>query len=261
MRFLYSLLLFLVPILGVWTFVKADDWHCWFPQNVSSFGGEIDGLFDLIMYMVGFTFIVTEGALAWFVFKYSKARGDKGVFTHGNHKLEMFWTAIPALALLFIAFTQMKTWADIKFEKNFPRGGTYTREKPIAEVLASQFDWRFRYPGDDGVMGTVDDLENSFEFVVPVDTDIVFDLRSRDVIHSFFVPEFRLKQDALPGHTIPMWFRATKTGIYDLVCAELCGWGHYKMAGRVRVVSEADYQRWQAELKSKWFSNGTEERQ
>jgi cytochrome c oxidase subunit 2 len=259
MRYLATLLFLLVPILGVWTFMKADDWHCWFPQNVSSFGAQIDGLFNLIMYMVAFTFIVTEVCLAWFVFKYSKARADKGEFTHGSHKLEMIWTAIPALALLFIAFTQMETWALVKFEKNFPKNGPYSIEKPIAEVWASQFDWRFRYPGEDGQFGTVDDLERSFEFVVPVNTDVVFRLRSRDVIHSFFVPEFRLKQDALPGHTIPVWFKAEKEGVYDLVCAELCGWGHYKMAGVVRVVSAAEYEKFQAELKAHWYSNGKEE--
>jgi cytochrome c oxidase subunit II len=261
MRLIATLLFLAVPIFGVWTFVKADDWHCWFPQNVASFGGEIDDLFNLIMWMVGFTFIVTEGCLAWFVFKYSKKSTEKGAFTHGNHNLEMVWTAIPAVALLFIAFKQMGTWADIKFEKNFPSQGAYTREHPIAEVWGSQFDWRFRYPGDDGVMGTVDDLESAFEFLVPVNTDIVFDLRSRDVIHSFFVPEFRLKQDALPGHTIPVWFRAEKEGLYDLICAELCGWGHYKMAGRVRVVSAEDFKQRMADMKAHWYSNGTEERQ
>jgi cytochrome c oxidase subunit 2 len=88
---------------------------------------------------------------------------------------------------------------------------------------------------------------------------VVFNLRSRDVIHSFFVPQFRLKQDALPGHTIPVWFNATEEGAYDLVCAELCGWGHYKMAGRVRVVSQTEYDQWLADLEAHWFSNGKED--
>jgi cytochrome c oxidase subunit 2 len=263
MRYLATLLLLAVPVLGVYTFMDAPNHEWWFPERASSFAKGIDDLFDLIMYMVGFVFVLTEGALVWFVFKYSKKRADKGVFTHGNHKLEMVWTAVPAVALLFIAFTQMGTWADIKFQKNFPKGGEnkYSIEKPIAELWASQFDWRVRYPGDDGVLGTVDDLENAFEFVVPVNENIVFHLRSRDVIHSFFVPQFRLKQDALPGHTIPVWFKADKEGIYDLVCAELCGWGHYKMAGRVRVVSAADYEKRMADLKKHWFSNGSEEGQ
>ena len=261
MRLLVTLLLLAVPVLGVWTFVDAANHEWWFPARASTFAEEIDDLFDLIMWMVGITFVLTEFALVWFVWKYAKKRTDKGVFTHGNHTLEMVWTAVPALVLLYIAFAQMGTWADIKFKKNFPTDGRFTTEKPIAEVWASQFDWRFRYPGDDGRFGTVDDIENAFEFVVPVNEKIVFQLNSRDVIHSFFVPQFRLKQDALPGHQIPVWFEADKEGIYDLICAELCGWGHYKMAGRVRVVSKTEYDERMLAMKNAWFSNGTEEAQ
>jgi cytochrome c oxidase subunit 2 len=259
MRYLVTLLLLAVPVLGVWTFMDAANHQWWFPERASSFAKDIDDLFDWIMYMVGFVFVITEIALVWFVFNYSKKRSDKGVFTHGNHKLEMVWTAIPAIALLGIAFLQMGTWADIKFEKNLPNKGRFTNEHPIADLWASQFDWRVRYPGADGVLGTADDIENSYEFIVPVDEPIVFHLRSRDVIHSFFVPQFRLKQDALPGHTIPVWFKAEKTGIYDLVCAELCGWGHYKMAGRVRVVSKAEYEERMAAMTKHWFDNGSED--
>ena len=259
MRYIISLLFLAVPVLGVYTFMNAADHGWWFPERASSYAEEIDSLFNLIMYMVGVVFIATEMALAWFLYRYSKKGPEKGVFTHGNHKLEMVWTAIPAVVLLFIAFDQMKTWADIKFQKNFPSSGKFSVEHPIGEVWASQFDWRFRYPGEDGLLGTTDDLENAFEFVVPIDEAITFNLRSRDVIHSFFVPQFRIKQDALPGHTIPVWFKATKVGIYDLVCAELCGWGHYKMAGRVRVVSMKEYDERMAALKKHWFDNGSED--
>lgn len=268
MRYIAFLFLILVPILGVWTFVDADTHGWWFPENHSTFGGEIDHLFNVILWMVGITFVITEVLLAWYFFKYSRERHDKAVYTHGNHKLEMIWTAVPAVLLLVIAFMQMGTWARIKFKKNFP-SGVYSRENPIAELWASQFDWRARYPGADGVLGTTDDFENAFEFVVPADTDVVFDLRSRDVIHSFFVPEFRIKQDALPGHTIPVWFNARLRpedvergeSTYDLVCAELCGWGHYKMAGRVRVLDQARYDAWLADAKAAWFSNGSEDAQ
>ena len=269
MRILVTLLLLLVPILGVYTFVTADQHGWWFPINVSSFGGEIDQLFDLIMWMVGITFVITEGLLAWFVFKYSKARNDKAVYTHGNHKLEMLWTAVPAVLLLVIAFAQMGTWAEIRFQSHFPQGGRYSIERPIAELMASQFDWRASYPGADGHLGTADDVENAFELAVPADEQVVFLLRSRDVIHSFFVPEFRLKQDALPGHTIPVWFQAglrpgdeaKGESVYDLVCAELCGWGHYKMAGRVRVLSRERYDAWLADLSGRWFDNGSKDAQ
>jgi cytochrome c oxidase subunit 2 len=259
MRLIVTVLLLLVPILGVYTFVYAEqDFQMWFPANVSTYGPHIDYLFNLILVMVGVTFIATELCLVWFVWKYSKKRHDKSVFTHGNHKLEMIWTAIPALALLFIAFSQMGAWADIKFKSHFPEG-RYSIDQPIAEVMASQFDWRFSYPGPDGELGTFDDLQTPYEMVVPVNEDVVFLLRSRDVIHSFFVPQFRLKQDALPGHTIPVWFNATEEGDYDLVCAELCGWGHYKMAGRVKVVSQEEYDQWLSDLEAEWYSNGKED--
>jgi cytochrome c oxidase subunit 2 len=116
-----------------------------------------------------------------------------------------------------------------------------------------------QYPGADGVFGTWDDIESPHLFKVPADEDLVFILHSRDVLHSFFVPQFRLKQDAVPGMAIPMWFNATKNGTYDLICAELCGWGHYKMAGRVEVVSRDEYDAWMAEQQAIVMSNGTEE--
>ena len=79
---------------------------------------------------------------------------------------------------------------------------------------------------------------------VPVDEDILVQLKSMDVLHSFFLPNLRIKQDAVPGMKIPVWFKATETGEYDLVCAELCGWGHYKMKGRITIESREDFDAW-----------------
>lgn len=260
MRLFYTVLFLLVPIVGVWTFAIADDYGWWFPENISSFGGEIDRLFDVIMYMVGFTFIATEVLLAWCILRYSDKSPGKADFSHGNHKLELLWTAVPALALLFIAFSQMGTWADIKYAGSFP-DSEYSIDRPMAQVYASQFDWRVRYPDEEGNFEGTDVIESAFDFVVPVDTDVVFRLRSRDVLHSFFVPQLRLKQDAVPGMDIPVWFRAEKTGEYDIICAELCGWGHYKMAGRLRVLEPDDYDSWLAEQRVALYTNGTEDRE
>ena len=254
MRILLTLLFLSLLVLGVWTFTDAHNHAWWLPPNVSSYGGEIDRLFYLILWMVGFFFVLTEGILVWCVFNFGRKRTTKADFTHGHHKLELVWTAIPGLLLLVITFTQMQTWAKVKFKSNFPD------VKPIAEVWASQFDWRMRYPGDDGKFGTVDDIENPFEFVVPVNENVLFNLRSRDVIHSFFVPYLRLKQDAMPGMVIPVWFQVEKEGSYDLVCAELCGWGHYKMAGRLKVVSRAAYEAWLKKAKAEMNSNGSEDK-
>jgi cytochrome c oxidase subunit 2 len=250
-RALTTLLLLAVPVLGVWTFVKAEDWGLWFPPIVSTYGGDIDRLFYVILWMVTLTFIGTEALLVWFVFRYSRRDATRATYTHGNHTLELVWTAIPALLLIFVAFSQMKAWTTVKI--NFPEEGPYTVEKPLMEVYASQFDWRARYPDprypvplkERGFQGE-DVVEVPFDIHVPVDTQVVFHLRSRDVLHSFFVPTFRLKQDAVPGMSIPVWFEATEPGDYDLICAELCGWGHYKMAGKIRVLPKDEFDAWLA---------------
>ena len=167
MRLLVTLLLFLVPVLGVWTFWTAEENGWWMPETVTTYGPDIDYLFYLILWMVAFFFILTEGLLVWFVFKYSKKDDTKGVFSHGNHKLELLWTVVPGILLLVIAFSQMETWADIKYRSNLPKN------PPIAHVWASQFDWRVQYPGADGEFGTWDDVESPHLFVVPSDEDVV----------------------------------------------------------------------------------------
>lgn len=333
MRILTFLLFLLVPILGVWTFVAADQYGWWFPENVSTYGDSIDGLFNLILWMVGITFVGTEVLLCWCVIRYTRgmsiagqrqnrwlwlaalplgylffaqwgrmnelladgeyirfmmympigllaltcailaetgatdegaalareAQEGKSIYTHGNHTLELWWTAIPAGLLLIIAFSQMGAWKEVKFDDQFPSDGAYTIETPMAQVYASQFDWRVRYPDAQGDFEGADVLETPFEFRVPVDTDVVFHLKSRDVLHSFFVPNFRLKQDAVPGMTIPMWFNSRETGEFDLICAELCGWGHYKMAGRIVVMEKDDYEAWLANAREELYSNGLDD--
>ena len=267
MRYLTFLLLILVPILGIWTFVTAPSYGWWFPEEArTTYGPAIDNLFYWIAVPIVITFIGTEVVLAWSVLKYSSPRlmGSKGIFSHGSHKLELIWTAIPAVVLVLLAFTQMSTFAQIKFERGFPDDGPYSIERPIGELWASQFDWRARYPDANGDLFGVDAFESSFQFVVPADTGVVFNLRSRDVLHSFFVPAFRLKQDAVPGMTIPVWFEASirpedeEQGYsdYDLICAELCGWGHYKMAGQMRVMRPDLYDAWVAEQRASLYSNG-----
>ena len=257
---LVTVLLFLaVLVLGVGTFAYTDGWQIdtehgwWLPEMVSSYGKGVDDLFKVIMYLVAVFFVLTEGVLIWCVLVNTGSRDKKATFTHGSHKLELFWTFVPAILLIGIALYQMESWSDIKYDTKRPDN------TPIARVWAAQFDWHIQYPGKDGIYDTQDDIDSPYEFVVPVGKDIVFDLRSRDVIHSFFVPEFRLKQDAMPGMEIPVWFNCTKEGQYDLICAELCGWGHYKMAGRVKVVSQEDYEAFLEEAHAKHFDNGSQD--
>ena len=233
----WSLLFLAVPVLGVAVFAVAPSIDVWLPKDVSEHGSQIDSLFYFILVLTGVVFIGTEVLLFWFIWKYdeSNAKGP-ATYIHGSHTLEVVWTIIPAVVLLFLAIYQMNTWADVKMRRPVMA--------PTVEVVARQFEWRLRYPGRDGQLGTPDDLFLVNDLHLPVDEDVLVQLKSMDVLHSFFLPNLRVKQDAVPGMKIPVWFKAKETGEYDLVCAELCGWGHYKMKGRVTFVTRPEFDAW-----------------
>jgi cytochrome c oxidase subunit 2 len=231
-----------VPVLGVALFVWAPGAGHWLPQDVSEHGHTIDHLFRFILLLTGVVFIATEVVLFYFLWRYDGTKnGAPAKFSHGNHNLEIVWTILPAATLLFIALYQINAWAVAKIEKpDVPS---------TVEVTARQFEWRLRYPGPDGVIGTLDDIHHVNDLHVPVGEEVIVELKSMDVLHSFFLPELRVKQDAVPGMNIPVWFKALKPGQYDLVCAELCGWGHYKMKGRLTVQSREDFDAWLEQMR------------
>jgi cytochrome c oxidase subunit II len=202
----------------------------------------------------------------WFLFRYRRRGDAKAKFTHGNHAVEMVWTVTPALILVFLALYQMKLWVRLK------KGAPEENENPTkVDVLAKQFEWNFRYPGPDGTLATGDDLLTVGGMVVPLGRPVNARLGSLDVIHSFFLPNFRFKQDAVPGLVIPFWFRPTKLSAqrqpvesrdpealkrgeerwvetkldyWDIVCAELCGNSHTNMQARLFVVTEEQFAKW-----------------
>jgi cytochrome c oxidase subunit II len=246
----WSIVFLLVPIFGVATFVVGAAYGIWLPENVGAETAySIDHLFKFILVLTGIVFIVTEVALFYFLWRYDgKTNTRPAKFTHGSHTLEICWTIVPAATLLFIAIYQMNTWAAAKMRTPMSGG----QEIPyFAEVTARQFEWRFRYPGEDGILGTKDDLFDVNELHVPVGEEILVSLKSMDVLHSFFLPNLRVKQDAVPGMKIPVWFRAMREGEYDIPCAELCGWGHYKMKGRLVVESQEAFKKYLNELKTR----------
>ena len=245
------------PIAAFVLFWIAPDMGWWFPFNgptgmtaASPLGKKIDSLFYMILYITTATFIGTQVALGYVLFKGAAATDEgstsKAWYSHGSHNLEVIWTVVPACVLLFIALYQMDVWAEYRVKTSFPQE---TQRGAIAEVTARQFEWRIRYPGldKDGKplplmpkpqptdLYTVNDLH------APVGTPVMIILQSEDVLHSFFLPELRLKQDAVPGLDIPVWFEADKSGEYTLLCAELCGWGHYKMKARMVAEPEDQY--------------------
>jgi cytochrome c oxidase subunit II len=244
----WSILFAVVAVLSVGAFVYAPFSPPWWlpnpPDNphhaISTFGRDIDSLFVIILWITGIVFIGTQIALVWATYKFVDGPGRKAQYFHGSQRLEVIWTIIPASILVFIALYQMGTWASIKFRSAAPK------VQPLAEITGRQFQWVMRYPGPDGKLHTPDDLHlvNDLHFVKG--KTALIHLKSSDVLHSFFLPEMRIKQDAVPGLTIPVWFDSDRAGSYELVCAELCGWGHYKMRGNVTVHNnDREFAEWQ----------------
>lgn len=232
----------------------------WFPGDGhahSTIGGRIDDLFYLILIIVSVTYIGTHVVLGYVLWRGATIKAeDKVLFSHGSHSLEVIWTIVPAGILLFIALYQMDVWAQYRMKSSFP-----PKTEAVAEVTARQFEWRIRYPArGKKLMPTPqpDDIYSVNELHVPAGRPISISLRTEDVQHSFFVPELRIKQDAVPGQTIPVWFdvKDRKTGGYELVCAELCGWGHYKMKARVFGDSEEEFEAWKERASAEQFDDG-----
>jgi cytochrome c oxidase subunit 2 len=215
----------------------------WFPENISTFGGDIDWMFALIYYVVGFWFLLTEGVLLYFVFRYRRRPGQAATYVRGDRFSELAWVLVPVVIVLALDLgidaAGGPVWARIKEQQ--PPGGVDVL------VTGKQFNWNFTYPGPDNTFGTADDLNIENELHVPVGQNVHVTLQSKDVIHSFFLPNVRLKQDVLPGRTIKGWFNATKPGRYEIACAELCGFGHYNMRGFLIVHDTAEYQQWVTE--------------
>jgi cytochrome c oxidase subunit 2 len=211
----------------------------WLPPNVTSYGEDIDWLFHVIYAITGITAILVFAALIAFLVMYRDRPGRKATYTHGNTTLEIVWTVVPALILVILTFLSVPAWSKIKMQM--------PPTDLVIEVTAKQFNWQVAYAGPDGKFGTDDDKKFLDEMHVPVGKKIRVNLKSQDVIHSFFVPNFRIKQDAVPGREIGAWFDANKPGKYEWPCAELCGFGHSGMRGWVYVHTPEDYAKWEAE--------------
>jgi cytochrome c oxidase subunit 2 len=239
----------------------------WLPQNVSSYGGDVDNLFYIILAFTGVAFVLTEVLLVWFMWRYTHSPQRKAAFVHGNHRLEMVWTVATALILLYIAFAQVSVWERIKYQ------GLMPEPDQAVQVTARQWEWRLRYPADvtkTDVEGhawaeapEIDDVRVSNELHTWKGAKVRIYLKTQDVIHSFGLPNLRLMQDALPGKTIQMWFQATEPNTvwneatarcdepddaskrWEIACKELCGGGHYRMRGRLYVHPDYDdFNKW-----------------
>lgn len=208
----------------------------WLPENVSTYGQEIDRIFYLIYYITTFSCVAVLLGLLYLVLRYRAKPGGRAVYSHGNATLEIIWTIVPALVFVMIGVMSRTVWSQVR----------YTMPETDLEVMVqgSQFNWTMTYPGIDGQFGTPDDVKQENLLVVPVDRPVRVRLTAKDVIHSFFVPQLRLKQDAVPGREIGVWFEATATGEYEIPCAELCGFGHSNMKGILKVQTPQEFEAW-----------------
>jgi cytochrome c oxidase subunit 2 len=246
-------------------FSKAMEWAykdmlTFFPENVSTFGGELDSLFAMIYYASVAIFFITYAILIAFIIMYRHQEGRKAYYYHGNNLAEFTWTLLPTFLFAGIGLVSDDAWTKSKYAYRVPNPDV------TIDVLGYQsgFGWQFRYPGPDGVFGNKvrnqissanpfgkDDLviispggARPVEVHLPINKNVLVNLSSNDVLHSFFLPNFRVKQDAVPGQWIKVWFNGTKAGKYEIACAELCGSGHYNMRGLLIMDSQQDYDAW-----------------
>jgi cytochrome c oxidase subunit II len=244
-------------------FFLAKTW--WLPVGASAAAAGIDHHFATTYVLMGIVFVAAQVVLGYFAWRYRDrgAAGSAAHYSHGNNTLEIVWTVLTAVLFIGLNLASGSIWASERFR---PAVSNAVQ----VEVTGMQFAWYFRYPGPDGKFGTTkpelidpsaggesalgldttdpaskDDIVSGTMYA-PVNREVELILRAHDVIHSFFIPQMRFKQDAVPGLAIHMHFTPIAIGDYELTCAELCGLGHYKMNGMLKVVSQADYDKWLA---------------
>ncbi|MFP4093681.1 MAG: cytochrome c oxidase subunit II [Cyclobacteriaceae bacterium] len=265
------MLLFLLIFGGLMTWYSVVEFETYTIPIASDHGIVTDRLFWITMIVTGIVFIITHILLFYFAYRYQYSEKKRALFYPDNSKLEVVWTVIPAIVLSILVFSGWKAWTEITSKA--------PENAEVVEILGYQFGWEFRYPGQDKLLGDTDyrltDPVNSFgvdftdrsafddfqttnKLVIPKGQPILFKIRARDVLHSVFIPEFRLKQDAVPGMPTRFWFVANKTTAemreqledpefnYYIFCTEICGRGHFSMRKLVEVVEPEEYAQWYA---------------
>jgi len=250
-----AVFLVLMTVITVYIF-WAKIW--WFPPAITNIGHEIDDQFARTLLITGVVFVAAQFGLAYAIYRF-RDHGQKARYFEGNNTFEIVWTLATIVLFVGLGLYARNAWAQVHFVDASPGA------LPI-EVTGQQFAWNFRYAGPDGKFGRTkpelvsastgnpvgldptdpvskDDIVAPV-IAVPVGREVDLILKSQDVTHSFFVRELRLKQDAVPGMEIHMHFTANDPGNYDLVCAELCGLGHYRMHTVLTVMSESDFEKW-----------------
>ena len=208
--------------------------------SASTYSGDIDRLVLLVTVLVGVWFIATQIMFFWLLWRFRKRDGVKSQYITGKEPHLKRWINIPHSLILIcdvvIIIGAVRVWVEVK--QTLPPADDTIR------VVGQQWTWTFQHSGVDGVLDTADDVWTSDTLHVAEGKTYHFLLEAKDVVHSFFVPVFRLKQDAIPGRTITGWFRATQTGSYDITCAQMCGIGHGLMGARIEIESAEQHAAW-----------------
>ncbi|MEQ1504845.1 MAG: cytochrome C oxidase subunit II [Myxococcota bacterium] len=211
-------------------------------QPASTFAHEVDFVINLVGVMVLFWGGLTAGVFFWLLWRFRYKEGVPAAYYTGNEPDLKRWINWPHYAIILcdlaIIAAAVRVWYIVKQDLPEPAA--------TVEVVAQQWAWSFRHPGKDGQLGTPDDIETVDEMHVELDKVHHFKLTSRDVLHSFSVPVFRLKQDAIPGREITGWFQPTVAGEFDIQCAEICGIGHGLMPARIFVETPEQHAAWLA---------------
>lgn len=222
-----------------------------FPVQASAEAVAKDSLFNFMLAIAVVVFLIVEGGIIYSIIRFRRPKGDEGDGApfHGNTALEVTWTAIPAVIVFVLSIYSYQVFVSTQFAGN--------DDMPVG-VMGAQFKWAFNYemppdPDPEITQETRDKIKGymvSDVLVLPVNRRIRADIQSQDVIHAFYIPEFRIKQDATPGRVSNAFFTPTQTGEWWVICAELCGVGHADMSriNRVRVVEQADYDKFVADL-------------
>ena len=218
-----------------------------FPTDVSATGYWVDRVFWLAFWLVAAAFVAVIVALCFFLIRYRARPGHRAFYTHGDSRSALGVTLGLAVLVFFGIDINLAYHDDVAWHAVWGAPPSAAQALKV-EVMPEQFVWNIRYAGPDGTFGTDDDVTTINQLHIPVGRPVIVQLSSKDVIHSFFLPNLRVKMDAVPGLVTSLYFQAKTPGTYDIACAEHCGFGHYRMRGFLVVdASPQAFQTWLAE--------------
>jgi len=217
-----------------------------FPLDISTTGHVVDQLFWLAAGLTGVAFLLVVAALGYFLLRYRARPDRRAYYTHGDSRGAICVTSGLAL-LVFLLIDVNLAYHDHAAWEAVWGAPPSVKEALRVEIMPEQFAWNIRYAGPDGVFRTADDVTTINQLHVPANRPVIVQLSSKDVIHSFFLPNLRIKMDAVPGMVTSLYFQAKTPGTYEIACAEHCGFGHYRMRGFLVVESKEAFNTWMAE--------------